>query len=74
MNSLNALRKPETMTQRDEKILAHAYEISERGARNGRYLQAQLLRDMAKATWQSASRLASHALKVFELPMRHQKH
>lgn len=52
------------MTPRDEKIFARAGEISERGVRTGRHLQADVLRDICVATWQAVSRLAGSMLDL----------
>jgi hypothetical protein len=54
------------MTPKDKKVFARAGEISERGVRTGRHLQAEAFRDMWMATWQAVSRLAALTMELFE--------
>jgi hypothetical protein len=61
------------MTPRNEMFFARAGEISERGARTGRHLQAGAFRDMWVATWQAVSRLAAQKLDFGKQTKHHLK-
>lgn len=61
------------MTQRDDIIFAKAGEISERGVRNGRYLQALALREMWNGICNFSSTLAAAISNFVKQPTHPRK-